>query len=216
MSIFGTPDRIRTCNRRLRRPMLYPVELRALVPVTACLFCAMVGVEGFEPPTSCSQSRRATRLRYTPRESLSGLDPNAICCRAGHSRSGDDWRQTPPCAFYAAKRCGQECIATSAEKSAVAKRTMTGGRRSRAANKNASGHSQLAFLLKSGAPGEIRTPDHQVRSLVLYPTELRAHRAPHFGEHPRQRQASTDDYRCWVHKRCDSPSTLPHHRANSP
>ena len=27
---------------------------------------AMVGVEGFEPPTSCSQSRRATRLRYTP------------------------------------------------------------------------------------------------------------------------------------------------------
>ena len=26
----------------------------------------LVGVEGFEPPTSCSQSRRATRLRYTP------------------------------------------------------------------------------------------------------------------------------------------------------
>ena len=25
-----------------------------------------IGVEGFEPPTSCSQSRRATRLRYTP------------------------------------------------------------------------------------------------------------------------------------------------------
>ena len=28
----------------------------------------VVGVEGFEPPTSCSQSRRATRLRYTPLE----------------------------------------------------------------------------------------------------------------------------------------------------
>src|SRR5262245_38317875 len=27
---------------------------------------------------------------------------------------------------------------------------------------------------KCGAPGEIRTPDPQVRSLVLYPTELRA------------------------------------------
>ena len=26
----------------------------------------MVGVERFELPTSCSQSRRATRLRYTP------------------------------------------------------------------------------------------------------------------------------------------------------
>ena len=26
----------------------------------------MVGVKGFEPPASCSQSTRATRLRYTP------------------------------------------------------------------------------------------------------------------------------------------------------
>ena len=26
----------------------------------------MVGVERFELPTSCTQSRRATRLRYTP------------------------------------------------------------------------------------------------------------------------------------------------------
>ena len=26
----------------------------------------MVGVEGFEPPTFCSQNRRATGLRYTP------------------------------------------------------------------------------------------------------------------------------------------------------
>jgi hypothetical protein len=26
----------------------------------------LVGAEGFEPPTSCSQSRRATRLRYAP------------------------------------------------------------------------------------------------------------------------------------------------------
>ncbi len=26
----------------------------------------MVGVEGFEPPTLCSQSRCATKLRYTP------------------------------------------------------------------------------------------------------------------------------------------------------
>ena len=33
----------------------------------------VVGVEGFEPPTSCSQSRRATRLRYTPTISFDGL-----------------------------------------------------------------------------------------------------------------------------------------------
>ncbi len=30
----------------------------------------LVGVEGFEPPTPCSQSRCATRLRYTP-----GVEP---------------------------------------------------------------------------------------------------------------------------------------------
>ena len=29
--------------------------------------------------------------------------------------------------------------------------------------------------LRTGAPGEIRTPDHLVRSQALYPTELRAH-----------------------------------------
>ena len=28
----------------------------------------MVGAEGFEPPTLCSQSRCATRLRYAPTE----------------------------------------------------------------------------------------------------------------------------------------------------
>ena len=29
--------------------------------------------------------------------------------------------------------------------------------------------------LRNGAPEEIRTPDPQIRSLVLYPAELRAH-----------------------------------------
>lgn len=28
---------------------------------------SMVGAAGFEPTISCSQSRRATKLRYTPR-----------------------------------------------------------------------------------------------------------------------------------------------------
>ena len=31
---------------------------------------AMVGVRGFEPPTSCSQSKRATGLRYTPQDRI--------------------------------------------------------------------------------------------------------------------------------------------------
>ena len=30
------------------------------------------------------------------------------------------------------------------------------------------------FFVSYGAPGEIRTPDHLVRSQVLYPAELRA------------------------------------------
>ena len=34
--------------------------------------------------------------------------------------------------------------------------------------------SPLARALIFGAPGEIRTPDHLVRSQVLYPAELRA------------------------------------------
>ena len=37
----------------------------------------LVGDEGFEPPTSCSQSRRATRLRYTPTK-LNGLSSTAL------------------------------------------------------------------------------------------------------------------------------------------
>ena len=81
----GTPDRTRTCNRRLRRPMLYPVELRAqlfeiIAPTGAaravpsspqagngiCAPAKVVGVEGFELSTSSSQSWRSTRLSYTP------------------------------------------------------------------------------------------------------------------------------------------------------
>lgn len=37
----------------------------------------MVGEVGFEPTTSCSRSRRATRLRYTP------LWPTATLCDPG-------------------------------------------------------------------------------------------------------------------------------------
>ena len=41
--------------------MLYPVELRAQKPANT-----VVGVERFELPTLSSQTRCATRLRYTP------------------------------------------------------------------------------------------------------------------------------------------------------
>ena len=42
----------------------------------------MVGVERFELPTSCSQSRRATRLRYTPLSRL--IDRAQMILGAGH------------------------------------------------------------------------------------------------------------------------------------
>jgi hypothetical protein len=44
------------------------------------------------------------------------------------------------------------------------------------ANKKANQRMLIGLdVFNGGAPGEIRTPDPQVRSLVLYPAELRAH-----------------------------------------
>ena len=48
-----------------QRPMLYPVELRAL-KLQARKKSRLVGAERFELPTLCSQSRCATRLRHAP------------------------------------------------------------------------------------------------------------------------------------------------------
>ena len=82
--INGARDGDRTRDNRYHKPALYQLSysrhkmarLAGLEPATLGLEirCSiqmsyrriMVGVEGFEPPTSCSQSRRATRLRYTP------------------------------------------------------------------------------------------------------------------------------------------------------
>ena len=43
----------------------------------------LVGVERFELPTSCSQSKRATRLRYTPNFNLA--DASASVSRGRHN-----------------------------------------------------------------------------------------------------------------------------------
>ena len=52
-------DRIRTYDRLLRRQMLYPAELRDLS-------INFVGVAGFEPATSASQTRRDNRATLHP------------------------------------------------------------------------------------------------------------------------------------------------------
>ena len=76
--VLGAPGGTRTHNPQLRRLVLYPVELRAPffvvripLPRTPVLPLILVGVERFELPTSWSQTRRATRLRYTPRRRYS-------------------------------------------------------------------------------------------------------------------------------------------------
>ena len=53
----------RNQTRNFIKEMLFPEQPR----VKKYIKKNLVGVEGFEPPTSCSQSRRATRLRYTPK-----------------------------------------------------------------------------------------------------------------------------------------------------
>ena len=69
----GAPDRIRTCGLRLRRPTLYPAELRALnyaiyhgmtAEGSTESSAEMARPEGFEPPTYGFEARRSIHLSY--------------------------------------------------------------------------------------------------------------------------------------------------------
>ena len=71
-------------HRRIRRPVLYPVELRAPVRIVASHRCPpYIGAgrgEGFEPATSCSQSRPLYQAELhdllNRRRALSGTRPD--------------------------------------------------------------------------------------------------------------------------------------------
>ena len=69
--------------------MLYPVELRALWIQPSCFGENLVGADGFEPPTLCSQSRCATRLRHAPMPDVPprGLRPGPDVTRAAMIRA---------------------------------------------------------------------------------------------------------------------------------
>jgi hypothetical protein len=85
--LSGAPGRNRTCDTRIRSPMLYPLSYRRLYKNGAgegnrtlvaglegqCstielhpLATPMVGARGFEPPASCSQGRRADQTALRP------------------------------------------------------------------------------------------------------------------------------------------------------
>src|SRR5437899_11152828 len=53
------PERIRTSDPRLRRPLLYPPERLARAS-------HLVGASRCERPTTCAKGRCASRLRYAP------------------------------------------------------------------------------------------------------------------------------------------------------
>ena len=60
--IATVSEGIRTPDPRLRRPLLYPAELQ----IQANQFHNKIGVKGFEPPTSWSQTRRASQTTLHP------------------------------------------------------------------------------------------------------------------------------------------------------
>src|SRR6185312_2891513 len=87
---YGLPGGTRTHNPQLRRLVLYPVELRADCVSRHLPGQTMVGVERFELPTSCSQSRRATRLRHTPRNPKKGRNDTPFSARRRRGRYSRD------------------------------------------------------------------------------------------------------------------------------
>src|SRR5712671_683001 len=83
--------------------------------------------------------------------------------RTESGRYGRDYLRASPNASKSTHRNFESWI----EKRALAH----AGRRLKRKN---GGVLQCPVLYRSGAPEEIRTPDPQIRSLVLYPAELRA------------------------------------------
>ena len=146
--------------------MLYPVELRAhrephcrakiarFPPHRAIRPRAKVGRgRGIRTPDTLLPKQ----VRYQTALYPAALDPPV---RASAPKRGRDTTNAAPLSQLSmdrqASRCWRGCRNDAKTKGAEAP------------------FACCIAAAKNGAPGEIRTPDHQVRSLVLYPTELRA------------------------------------------
>ena len=144
--VVGAPDRTRTCNRRLRRPMLYPVELQAQSPRGRAQRGRGRGIRtpDFCVPnatlyqTELYPARDTDHYRYAKLSNATG-DVSSSQSVFEHARLQSAW----PAARCSAPRSGER-------------------------------RKRRPLVPEVGAPGEIRTPDRLVRSQVLYPAELRA------------------------------------------
>ena len=65
---FGTPDRTRTCGRRIRSPVLYPTELLGRMVRAAGIEPARIAPPGFKPGASASSTTPAAS--QTPEDRL--------------------------------------------------------------------------------------------------------------------------------------------------
>ena len=82
-------DGVRTRDNQLGRLTLCQLSYTRLLHPAASP--TMVGTRGFEPPTPCSQSRCATRLRHVPTAALPWLRPREYSVSAGRP---DPWPLT--------------------------------------------------------------------------------------------------------------------------
>ena len=157
--------------------MLYPVELRAHLRMDCREKTDPQVIALNHPPATASQGGRGRGIR-TPDTLLpkqvryqAALYPAApdLSELNGAERGRDTTNAAP------LRQSGRALRAPSA----TSDRQWFRDESDAGLTKNKGCRSTLCTFKQIGAPGEIRTPDHQVRSLVLYPTELRARGTPH-------------------------------------